>query len=146
MFGWHRDTISKFKCKKIDCQKIRSRLTHFIYLFELELGNGFTMLPKRCSFISLIFTCLRFTTTLLLWRHQLRDQDTTNRRERFIYVHKLKGRRENQEHGTFRNMLEHAGTFRNMKTETKIIFMKKKIIKINNRNRIIFVKINDNVK
>ena len=43
-------------------------------------------------------------------------------------------------------MLEHAGTFRNMKTEIKIIFMKKKIIKINNRNRIIFVKINDNVK
>ena len=70
--------FSSSKSKKINCQKIRSRLTYFIYLFEFELGNGVTMSPKRCSLISLIFTYLRFTTTLLLWRHQLRDQDTWN--------------------------------------------------------------------
>ena len=37
-----------------------------VYLFAFELENGVTMSPKRCSFLSLIFTCLCFTKPLLL--------------------------------------------------------------------------------
>ena len=79
-----------------------------------------------------IYNDFIIVTSSITWPGHL---EFSNRRERFIYVHKLKGRRENQEHGTFRNMPEHAGTFRNMKTEIKIIFMKK-----NNKNKIIEIK------
>ena len=46
-----------------------------------------------------------------------------------------------------RNM-EHSGTFRNMPEheKIKIIFMKKKIKKNNYNNKIIFIKVNNNVK
>ena len=29
-----------------------------VYLFAFEFENGVTMSPKRCSFLSLLFTCL----------------------------------------------------------------------------------------
>ena len=35
-------------------------------LFAFELENGVAMSPKRCSLLSLIFTCLRFAKPLLI--------------------------------------------------------------------------------
>ena len=55
----------------------------------------------------------------------------------------------NMDHsGTFRNIPEHSGTFRNIPEheKIKIIFMKKKIKKNNYNNKIVFIKVNNNVK
>ena len=77
-----------------------------------------------------LFTIYDFiiVTSSITWPGHL---EFSNRRERFIYVHKLKGRRENQEHRTFRNMPEHSGTCRNIPEHenwNKNNFHEKKII------------------